>query len=131
SAWAVIPQDILIPPFQFGYLSSQLVSSAGNVSILRYVEENNILTQAGRGKLNIQPLKWAIGAGVGGTIGTTGTVDRMTVYTNEKSRVRFPMAMLQRTPIQYDAIWHKTTYFGRLGQVEWVYPNTGGYFDGI
>jgi len=131
SAWAVIPQDVLIPPFQFGYLSTQLVSQAGNVSVLKYIEENNVLTAAGRGKLNIQPLKWAIGAGQGGTIGTTGTVDRMIVYTNEKRRVRFPMTLLQRTPVQYDSIWHKTTYFGRLGVVEWVYVLTGGYFDGI
>lgn len=132
SAWAVIPQEVRIPPAQFGQLAMQKVASQnGLISILKYVEENNILTAAGRGKLNIQPLKWAIGAGSGGTIGTTGTVDRMMVYTNEKKRVRFPMTMLQRTPIQYDAIWHKTTYFCRLGVVEWVYPETGGYFDGI
>lgn len=131
AAWAVIPKDILIPPEQFGQLSTQKVSQAGNVSVLKYIEDNNVLTAAGRGKLNIQPLKWAIGAGVGGTIGTTGTVDRMIVYTNDRKRVRFPMTLLQRTPIQYDAIWHKTTYFGRLGVVEWVYTNTGGYFDGI
>jgi hypothetical protein len=55
----------------------------------------------------------------------------MMVYTNERKRVRFPMTLLQRTPIQYDAIWHKTTYFGRLGVVEFVYPETAGYFDGI
>lgn len=132
SAWAVIPQEVRIPPAQFGQLAMQKVATQnGLLSILKYVEENNILTAAGRGKLNIQPLKWAIGAGVGGTIGTTGTVDRMMVYTNEKKRVRFPMTMLQRTPIQYDAVWHKTTYFCRLGVVEWVYTETGGYFDGI
>lgn len=131
SAWSVIPNKVLIPPAQFGYLSMAKVSTAGNVSILRYVEENNILSAAGRGKIDIAPLKWAVGAGVGGTIGTTGTVDRMMVYTNERKRVRFPMTLLQRTPIQYDAIWHKTTYFGRLGVVEFVYPETAGYFDGI
>ena len=132
SGWAVIPKEVRIPPAQFGQLSMQKVASqSGLISILKYVEENNILTAAGRGKLDIQPLKWAIGAGVGGSIGTTGTVDRMVVYTNDKKRVRFPMTMLQRTPIQYDAIWHKTTYFGRLGVVEFVYPQTAGYFDGI
>lgn len=132
SAWAVIPAEIRIPPAQFGQLAMQKVATQnGLLSILKYVEENNILTAAGRGKLNIQPLKWSIGSGQGGTIGTTGTVDRMVVYTNDKKRVRFPMTMLQRTPIQYDAIWHKTTYFCRLGVVEWVYPETGGYFDGI
>jgi hypothetical protein len=131
SAWAVIPQEVRIPPAQFGMLSTELVSQAGNVSILKYIEDNNILTAAGRGKLNIQPLKWLIGSGAGGTVGTTGTVDRMLIYTNEKRRVRFPMTMLQRTPIQYDGIYQKCTYFGRLGVVEWVYPETAGYFDGL
>ena len=132
SGWAVIPTDVRIPPAQFGALAMQKVATQnGLLSILKYVEENNILTAAGRGNLNIQPLKWCIGAGAGGTIGTTGTVDRMLVYSKDKKRVRFPLTMLQRTPIQYDAIWHKTTYFCRLGLTEWVYPETGGYFDGI
>ena len=131
SAWAVIPGEVRIPPAQFGQLSTAKVSTAGNISVLKYIEENNILTAAGRGQLNIQPLKWCIGAGVGGTLGTTGTVDPMLVYTNDKQRVRFPMTLLQRTPVQYESIYHKTTYYGRLGVVEWVYTETGGYFDGI
>ena len=93
--------------------------------------ENNLLTTSGRGKLDIFPVKWCIGAGVGGTIGTLGTVDRMVIYTKDEDRVRFPMTLLQRTPIQYESIYHKTTYFGRLGIVEVVYPETLGYFDGI
>lgn len=131
SAWAVLPNRLMLPPAQFGYITSNTVSTAGNVSILKFIQENNLLTSAGRGKLDIFPLKWLIGAGVGGTIGQTGTVDRMLVYTKEKNRVRFPMTLLQRTPIQYEGIFHKTVYFGRLGQVEVVYPETVGYFDGI
>jgi len=45
--------------------------------------------------------------------------------------VRFPMTMLARTPIQYESIYHKTTYYCRLGVVENPYPQTIGYFDGI
>lgn len=131
SAWAVIPSRVLLPPAQFGYLSTQKVSLAGNVSILKYIQENNLLTTSGRGKLDILPCKWAIGSGVGGTVGTTGTVDRMVVYTKDKKRVRYPMTILQRTPVQYDGIYHKSTYFCRLGAVEVVYPETVGYFDGI
>lgn len=131
SAWAVIPSRLLLPPTQFGYISTAKVSQAGNVSILKYIQDNNLLTTTGKGKLDIYPLKWCIGAGVGGTIGTAGTVDRAVVYTKDKKRVRYPMTMLQRTPIQYDSIYHKTTYFCRLGVVEVVYPETLGYFDGI
>jgi len=131
SAWAVMPERLMLPPAQFGYISTQLVSLAGNTSILKYIQENSLLTTSGRGKLEILPIKWLIGAGVGGTIGTLGTVDRAMVYTKDKQRVRYPMTLLQRTPLQYDSIWQKTTYFCRLGVVEVVYPDTIGYFDGL
>jgi hypothetical protein len=130
SAWAVLPSRALIPPAQFGLLSTQKVSQAGNISTLKYIQENNVLTASGQGKLDIFPLKWCIGAGQGGTIGTVG-VDRMVIYTKDQERVRFPMTMLQRTPVQYDGLFHKTTYFCRLGQVEVVYAVTISYWDGI
>jgi hypothetical protein len=130
SAWAAVPDRILIPPSQFGYIATAKVSQAGNLSILSYIEQNNLVAKAGKGKLQILPVKWAIGAGVGGTIGTIG-VDRMVVYTKDKERVRYPMTLLQRTPVQYDSIYHKCTYFCRLGVVEVVYPETIGYFDNI
>ena len=131
SAWAVMPNKILIPPSQYGFISTKTVSAAGNVSILKYVLENNVLKMSGQGELEILPAKWCIGAGVGGTIGQTGTVDRMIAYTQDKQYVRFPMTLLQRTPIQYDSIYHKTTYFCRLGVTEVVYPETIGYRDGL
>ena len=131
SAWAVMPDRLLLPPAQYGYISTTKVSQAGNISILKYILENNLLTSTRSAKLDILPVKWCIGSGVGGTIGTTGTVDRAVVYTKDKKRVRYPMTLLQRTPVQYDSIYHKTTYFCRLGEVEVVYPETLGYFDGL
>lgn len=130
SGWAVPPANVLVPPAQFGFLVSQKVSSAGNISTLKYVLENNISTQQGT-KLSILPLKWLIGRGAGGTPGQLGTVDRMVVYTKDPLRVRYPMTPLQRTPLEYRAIYQTTTYFGRLGAVEWVYPETASYWDGI
>jgi len=130
SAWARIPNRVLIPPAQYGLISTAKVSTAGNVSVLKYITENNILTTSGRGKLEILPSKWCIGAGVGGTLGTVGN-DRMMVYTKDKELIRYPMTLLQRTPVQYDSLFHKTTYFCRLGVVEIVYPETVGYRDGL
>lgn len=131
SAWAVMPNKIGIPPAQFGYISTQKVSTAGNVSILKYVLENNILKASGQGDLEIVPMKWLIGAGTGGTLGQTGTVDRMICYTQAQDYVRYPMTPLQRTPIQYQSIYHMTTYYCRLGVVEVVYPETIAYRDGL
>ena len=130
SGWAVPPSNVLIPPAQFGFLVSQKVSTAGNISTLKYVLENNISTQQGT-PLKILPLKWLIGRGAGGTPGVLGTVDRMVIYTKDPLRVRFPMTPLQRTPLEYRAIFQTTTYFGRLGAVEFVYPETLSYWDGI
>lgn len=130
SGWAVMPNRLLLPPGQFGYISTQKVSNAGNMSILKYLLENNILKASGKGELTILPVKWLQGAGVGGTLGTVG-VDRMVIYTKQKNYCRYPMTLLQRTPIQYDSIFHKTTYYCRLGVTEIVYPETMAYRDGI
>jgi len=45
--------------------------------------------------------------------------------------VGYPLVPLQRTPLEYRSIYHITTYFGRLGVVEFVYPETVYYADGI
>lgn len=131
SAYAAIPAQLRIPPAQFGYISTQKVSSAGNISILKYILENNLLITSGRGTLDIQPVKWLVGAAAGGTIGVASGDDRAVVYTRDPNYVRYPMTTLQRTPLQFESIYHKTTYYCRLGQVEVVYPETIGYFDGL
>jgi hypothetical protein len=130
AGWAVMPSELRIPPAQFGYIGTQKVAENGTTSILSYVLENNIAKKSG-GNLNIQPLKWLIGAGAGGTQGQLGTVDRMVAYTKDEDRVRFPMVPLQRTPIEYRGLFQSTTYYGRLGVVEFVYPETVLYRDGI
>lgn len=131
SGYSQMPTNILIPPVQFGLISTKVVSTAGNVSILRYLLDNNIVKSSGAGEIKIAPAKWLVGCGSGGTLGTAGTVDRMIAYTKAKNFVRYPMTMLQKTPIQYDSIFHKTTYYCRLGVTEVVYPETLGYRDGI
>lgn len=135
AAWAVMPGRLLLPPTQFGQISTQVVSGAGSISVLRYLLENNITVQAskdGKGSpLEILPVKWGIGTGAGGTIGTEDGHDRMVVYTKAKDKIRFPMTGLARTPVQYDGLYHKTTYYGRLGVVEDVYPVCVGYYDGL
>jgi hypothetical protein len=131
SGYAVMPRKILLPPTQYGTVSTQVISSAGSTSILKYLLENNIVAASGNGKIVIQPAKWLVGAGAGGTLGTAGAFDRMMAYTQEKQYVRFPCTPLQRTPIQYDSIYHKSTYYCRLGVTEVVYPETIAYRDGI
>ena len=130
SGYAIVPSRIGISPIGFGYISTQKVSLAGTDSILKYILANNILTTSTGSSLDIVPMKWASGAGAAGTALVTNGHDRMIVYTKDKDRVRYPMTLLQRTPLQFDSIFHKSTYFCRLGVVELVYSETMGYFDG-
>ncbi|WP_165431814.1 DUF2184 domain-containing protein [Atlantibacter hermannii] len=128
-AWAatgytLVPRDLLLPPEQFALLSSIIVSTAGNQSLLSYLRENTIAYHQNGVPLNIRAVKWLKGAGVGGT-------DRMVAYTNDKKYVRFPMVPLLSVPIQYRGIYQLTTYYGKLGAVESPYPETMAYVDGI
>jgi hypothetical protein len=124
SGWAIVPEELRLPPAQFGYLVTTLVSQAGNVSIANYVMENSLSYVRNKKPLNIQAVKWLTGAGASGT-------DRAFAYTNDKKRLDFPMTDLQRTPVEYRSLHQIVTYYGRLGVVEVKYPNTIGYLDGI
>lgn len=124
SAYSKVPEDLLIPPEQYSFIASTIVSSAGNQSLLTYLETNTIAYHQNGKPLNIRPVKWMKGRGVGGT-------DRMVAYTNDKKFVRFPMVPLQSVPIQYRGLYQLVTYYSKLGAVEPVYPETLNYMDGI
>ena len=130
AGYAVCPSKLLLPPAQFAYITSQVVSSAGNISILKFLEDNCIALSINGKKLEIQPVKWLKGRGVAAGSPSAAT-DRMVVYSQDKNRVRYPLVPLQRTPLEYRSIYHITTYFGRLGCLELVYPETIRYADGI
>ena len=124
SAYAICPTDLRLPPLEFGTLVSRKVSDAGNISILEFLKINSLSYTINGVPLNIQPLKWLTDAGAGDTT-------RMVAYTKDMERVRFPLVPLQRTPLEFRDLRQLTTYFGRLGAVEFVYPETLGYRDGI
>jgi hypothetical protein len=130
SGYAVCPSKLLLPPAQFAYIVSQVVSSAGNISILKFLEDNCIALSINGKKLDIQPCKWLVGRGVAAGSPSAAT-DRMVAYSQDKNRVRYPLVPLQRTPLEYRSIFHITTYFGKLGCLEIVYPETIRYADGI
>jgi hypothetical protein len=131
----VVPNRILLPPAQYGWLATHLVSIAGTTSILRYIRENNILARSGQqpSELEIFPCKWLMGAGEGGQVGvpSPGTFDRAVVYTKDPMYLRYPMTQLARTQLQYDGIYQKTTYYNKLGVLEVIYPDLLSYYDGI
>lgn len=131
AGWAVMPNMLRLPPAQYSYIISQKVSLAGNVSVLKFLQENNLVTTSTGAALDIQPVKWLIGAGTGGTIGLADGHNRMVAYNKDPDMVRFPLTMLNRTAIENRGLWQITTYYCRLGVVEFVYPETVQYADGI
>lgn len=124
SAWAVMPTELRVPPTEFGILVSMKVSTAGNISVMRWLQENSLCNTANGRPLNIQPLKWLNGRGAAGS-------QRMIAYTKEYDRVRYPMTSMNRTPLEWRSLYNLTTYYCRLGIIEMVYPEVFGYRDGI
>lgn len=131
SGYAVCPDSLRLPPLQFGVLVSTKVSSAGNISALEFLKTNSLSNSINGRPLDIQPLKWLTGTTRGGQGPGASGKDRMYAYTKDPMRIRFPLVPLQRTPLEYRDLRQLTTYFGRLGAVELVYPETTGARDGI
>jgi len=124
AAFAVCPDKLLLPPFQFSYIASQKVSSAGNVSILKFLKENSISLSVNGKELDIQPVKWLTGRG-------NDSEDRMVAYTNDEMRVRYPMVPIRRETAYYQGIRYTAPYIWAFGGLEIVYPETLRYADGI
>lgn len=124
SGFAVCPAELRIPPAQYSQISTQLISSAGSMSILQYLATNCVANNLNGKPLNILPVKWLTGAGV-------DNKDRMMAYTNDVNRIRFPLVPLQRQTAYYLGIRFLSPYIYGFGEVEFVYPETVRYADGI
>jgi hypothetical protein len=124
SGYAVMPDTLLLAPKEYGLLVTTLVSSAGNISILTYLKQNS-LTNSVLGKpLNVFPCKWLTGTSNSGK-GPTST-NAMYAYSKNKQHIRIALVPLQRTPLEFRGIRQLITYYGRIGSVELVYPETCG-----
>jgi hypothetical protein len=121
-----MPNQILIPPAQFTYITSQKVSNAGNVSILTYLLENNIAKAQGV-DLVIVPCRQCIGAGL-------SSKDRMVAYVNDENRVTIDILQeLKRMMTQpsVEKMSYLTAYVANIGQVKFLYYQCVKYYDGI
>lgn len=124
TGYTICPSELRIPPQQYGLISTRKVSNDASKSILTYVMENSIANNINGRPINILPLKWLVGRGAGGA-------DRMIAYTNAEDRVRFPMVPVRRETPYYQGIRFSAPYIWAFGAVEFVYPETVLYRDGI
>lgn len=125
-AWArtgytLAPTQLRLPPTKFAALLRP-VSAAGDRTILDYVAKQCVSAAKNGRPLDIQPLKWLTGAGVGGA-------DRVLAYTRDKKYVRFPLVPMAKTPLENRGLQQLTVYYCKFGQVEFVYPETVSYGD--
>ena len=95
---------------------------------MTYVKENNIFTMTTTSEFKIFPVKWLDDIG---TPVDSAPAGRAVAYTPKENYVRLPITPLLRTNIQYDLLMVKFAYYGRMGAVEVVYPDTIHYLDGI
>lgn len=128
-----IANHILVPPTQYSYLVSRKVSSAGNMSILNYLKENNWAREKGV-DLQIVDSRWCKEAGLP-TDSTGGAAsDRLVAYRNEEEKVHFDITVpLSRLNTDWDAneVAYISPYASLFGQVKLLYPTTAYYLDGI
>lgn len=123
TAYSLMPDRLLLPTKNFARLT-QPVTDAGSKSILQYIKEECLSFATNGREPEIFPLKWLNKQGVGDT-------GRAVAYIKGQRYVRFPMVPLQHTPVEQRGLSFMTIYFGTLGQVEFVYPETVAYMDGI
>jgi hypothetical protein len=131
SGYAICPSKLLIPPTQYGLISEKLVAANGTTSILSYLEQNSISLRINGKKLDILPSKWCTGTVNSGQGPGAAGKDRMVTYTQDRKRIRMPLVPLQRTPVEYRSLAQLVTYYGRIGSVELIYPETIGARDNI
>jgi hypothetical protein len=124
SGYAVCPSDILLSQKDLGLLSSTLVSSAGNQSVLSYLRTNTLATQVNGRELNIKAVKWCDSE-------ANSSSNLMLAYTNDPQYVQFALVPLQRQPLHQMDISQSVSYVGSIGNVEWRFPETASISTGL
>jgi hypothetical protein len=127
-----IPDQILVDPINFALINRTIVSSAGNISVLTYLENNNIAKAQGK-SFKIFPSRWCLGAGNAVTTGGNAS-QRLVCYKNAERFVNFditvPMHREATQPV-VDQAAYLTLFLGQVGIVKFKYFQPVTYWDGI
>lgn len=121
-----IPNQILLPPAQFAYINRTIVSNAGNISILNYLEQNNI-AKANGVDLKIVYCRQCKGVGVAAS-------DRMVAYVNDEDKINMdvtvPLSKYMTMP-DVNTLSYLSAYVSQFSQVKVLYYQPIQYGDGI
>lgn len=130
SGFKYCPTKIGLSPLAFGYIATQKVSDAGNISIMTYIEQNSLSLKINGRAIEFVPIKWCAGTNNANPFGVNAT-DLMIAYTQLYKLVRFPMVPMVGLPVQFKGAAQIRPYVCKLGLVEFVYPETLGIRTGI
>lgn len=123
---SAIPNHILIDPQNYAMLVSRKVDPMGSMSILTYLEDNNIAKKKGV-SLVIAECRYSEGSGTGGT-------NRMLVYCNDDQFLELcilvPLARVM-TQNNTKSATYDSLYMAHTGHPKLFYYQTIRYVDGI
>jgi hypothetical protein len=126
----MMPNQVGLPELEFARLNRILISGAGNISLLTYLKENNIVASQGQ-PLNIVPMTQCNGAGDDLGSGATG---RMVAYRNDIDCLNFeetvPLTRIMTAPVP-QAVAYQSVYVASVSQLKILRFQTMGYLDGI
>ncbi|HIU85195.1 MAG TPA: DUF2184 domain-containing protein [Candidatus Aphodousia gallistercoris] len=123
----MVPDRILLPPEFMAFMSKPMVigSTPLSITVAEYVRQKSLTYTISGKELQMYPCRWLSKTMQGASFAS----GRIVAYTKRKDLVRFPLVELQSTPVQYDGLRQNTIYYGALGQVEVVRPETMFYGD--
>lgn len=147
---AIVPNCLLLPFSVYTMLSSQVVSSAGNVSILEYLQENNVYTRNTGEKIEIHYVKWLDNQTLNQAesldnvpktqaeqkatspdwLGNGGLMRAVWYYKHPDYCMIPTLNIKQTPPVPINGVW-QVWGFTKLCHILLPYPETIGYVDGI
>lgn len=122
-----IPNRLMLPTSRWQYLSATVMGTGdGNISILKFLQENNVYTAQTGQPLTIVASRELETAGASSTA-------RMIAFEHDRSVVQFHVP----GPHEFLPAYQKSSMtweiggIMNLGGVEWRLPKGGAYYDGI
>ena len=112
---------------------AQPMTAAGYTSVAEYVKKNAYSTTVNGKELEIRLMKHAMDvAGVNGatvTVPASGFNSRVIAYFPDFDHIRMPLSTLEHGPVEYRSLQQSVSYYAKVGQPEFIYPERVGYLD--
>lgn len=125
NGYASIPDTLLLPPEAYTHVATTPYSEAyPQETILDWIVKKTLAFNLTGRDLAVRPCRFLKGLG-------SANKDRMVLYSNDAAKVRIASLPLFRLPVQLHDITYSAPVLAAVGEVEFVYPATLLYVDGV